>query len=159
MRVRARRHGHPLSVVMFDVDHFKKVNDTVGHAGGDAVLCDIASRIMRSVRTEDVAGRWGGEEFLLILRETGAEGARVLADRICESLAREPVMLGDRQLHVSVSGGCATGTGDDPEGLVRRADDALYRAKADGRNRVVVSPPLKPTVLPPGPGPAPRPGG
>jgi diguanylate cyclase (GGDEF)-like protein len=113
------------------------VNDTVGHAGGDDVLREFASRLREELRTEDVCGRWGGEEFLVLLPGIDIQGARIVAERVCERILATPFPLRDGQvIAVTVSGGCATGDGCDSELLVRRADDALYAAKAAGRNRI-----------------------
>jgi two-component system cell cycle response regulator len=131
------RHGHGLAVVMLDIDFFKRVNDSIGHQGGDDVLKEFTRRLLAMKRDEDVAGRWGGEEFLLVLPQTDTAGAMAVAERIRSAVAAEPFDLGDRTLAVTVSGGCATGTGDSTDGLVLRADAALYEAKAAGRNRVV----------------------
>lgn len=139
MLAAARRHRQPAAVLMIDVDHFKRVNDTLGHAGGDAVLRQVAERLHRRVRLEDVVGRWGGEEFLVLSDATDAAAAEVLAGRLLAAVSGTPFAIeGADDISVTVSIGCAAGT-DDAEALVRRADDALYEAKSEGRNRVVVS--------------------
>jgi two-component system, cell cycle response regulator len=139
MLAAARRHRQPAAVLMIDVDHFKRVNDTLGHAGGDAVLRQVAERLHRRVRLEDVVGRWGGEEFLVLSDATDAAAAEVLAGRLLAAVSSTPFAIeGTDDVSVTVSIGCAAGT-DDAEALVRRADDALYEAKSEGRNRVVVS--------------------
>jgi len=131
------RHGTPLGVVMVDVDHFKAVNDTLGHAAGDEVLRVIASRLRHMTRREDVLGRWGGEEFLILAPTTDQPGAQALAERMRAAVADAPVELADGStVAVTVSIGWAVGTGGDPDDLVECADAALYRAKAAGRNRV-----------------------
>ena len=122
---------------MLDIDHFKQVNDTAGHAAGDAVLREFATRLRFALREEDVPGRWGGEEFLVILPNTDLSGALMVGQRVCDHIAAELFPLGDHDtLAVTVSGGCAIGDGRDPEELVRRADNALYDAKESGRNRI-----------------------
>jgi two-component system, cell cycle response regulator len=137
----ARRHREPAAVLMIDVDHFKSINDSMGHAAGDAVLREIADRLRHRVRLEDVVGRWGGEEFLVLSSITDADAAAVLAERLRAAVADEPVEIdGAGRIRVTVSIGCAAGTVD-AEGLVREADAALYEAKAQGRNRVVVAAP------------------
>ena len=124
---------------MLDIDHFKLVNDTVGHAGGDAVLREFAARTKFVLREDDIPGRWGGEEFLLLLPMTDAAGTATLAERVRAKVAAEPFALDDGgTLEVTVSCGGAVGDGFDPEELVKRADAALYEAKEAGRNRVVV---------------------
>jgi two-component system cell cycle response regulator len=134
------RHRQNLAVLMLDIDHFKAVNDTVGHAGGDAVLREFASRLRHALREEDVAGRWGGEEFLVLLSLTDIAGAVILGERICTAIAAEPFELADHSaLAVTVSCGCAVDDGQNPEELVKRADEALYAAKEGGRNRVVAA--------------------
>jgi len=134
----AERHGHALSIVLLDVDRFKSINDRRGHAAGDAVLVELAVRVRRAIREEDVAGRWGGEELLVILPDEGAEGARTAADRMRAHVAATPVETGAGPVEVTVSAGVATrGPGDDIDALLRRADEALYAAKQAGRNAVI----------------------
>ena len=138
----ARRHSSSLAVLMLDIDHFKQVNDTIGHAGGDAVLREFSARLQSVLRAEDVPGRWGGEEFLAILPNTELKGAVILGQRVCDAIADQPFSLSDgATLAVTVSGGCAVGDSQDPEELVRHADDALYRAKETGRNRIAIDEP------------------
>ena len=135
----ARRHGHTMGVVMIDVDHFKRVNDELGHASGDLVLREVAQRVASACRLEDVAGRWGGEEFLVVVGEgSDTSGLAVLGERIRQAASNEPVVLADgRDLTVTVSVGAASNDGD-VDALVREADAALYAAKNAGRDRVVV---------------------
>jgi two-component system cell cycle response regulator len=137
----SRRHDRPLGVLMLDIDHFKRVNDTAGHDAGDAVLREFARRLRQLPRVEDVVGRWGGEEFLVLLPDTGLVGARLFGERVVVAIAAEPFALPDgTQLRVTVSVGCAVDTPDDAEKLVAIADAALYEAKAAGRNRLVCAP-------------------
>ncbi|MBV8690542.1 MAG: diguanylate cyclase [Actinobacteria bacterium] len=134
----ARRHGLDLSVLMFDIDHFKAINDTYGHAGGDMALREFAARLSPTLRTEDIPARWGGEEFLVIAPMTSADGATALGERVRASIAGRPFSIGpDQTCVVTVSVGCATIAGEDADGLIGLADVALYRAKAAGRNQVV----------------------
>jgi len=138
-RHRASRDGAPLAVVLADVDRFKSVNDTHGHAAGDVVLGEIASRMSSALRASDALGRYGGEEFLLVLPGCDAAGASTVADRVRQSVAAEPVRVDGIALDVSVSLGVASTfepLGLDVGTLVATADRALYRAKALGRNRV-----------------------
>lgn len=131
------RHGTPFGVAMVDVDLFKAVNDNLGHAAGDQVLRVIAARLRQMTRLDDVLGRWGGEEFLVLAPSTDGVGTRTLALRMRVAVAAAPVGMGDGStVAVTVSVGWASGTGPDSEDLVARADAALYRAKAAGRNRV-----------------------
>ena len=137
----AVRRGHPLGVLLLDLDHFKEINDTRGHAAGDVVLRTVALRIAGTLRGEDVVGRWGGEEFLILLPTTECEGARQLGERVLAEIAREAVPLADGgSVCVTASIGCAAGVPRDPEALVRAADGALYAAKACGRARLEVAP-------------------
>ena len=136
----ARRHGHPLAVLLVDVDHFKQVNDTVGHAGGDLVLRAVAGALAGAVRTEDLVGRWGGEEFLLVLPHTGPEAARVLAERLRATVAALEVEVGGRPVPVTVSVGGAGAVGPAEGDLLILADGQLYAAKDAGRDRVRVVP-------------------
>jgi two-component system cell cycle response regulator len=131
------RHRHSLAVVILDIDFFKRVNDSVGHQAGDDVLKEFTRRFQANKRDEDVTGRWGGEEFLMILPESEIDGAMAAAERIRLAVASTPFAAGDRQLAVTVSAGCAAGAGDDTDNLVRRADEALYLAKEAGRNQVL----------------------
>jgi diguanylate cyclase (GGDEF)-like protein len=138
----AQRIGKPLSVIMADVDHFKRVNDTYGHPVGDRVLLAVAAALGGRLRTKDLVARYGGEEFVLVLPETDAAGALVVAERIRQKVERTPhEITGAASFSVTVSFGCATlgpaafGTGSE---LLNAADQALYAAKRAGRNRVVL---------------------
>jgi two-component system, cell cycle response regulator len=133
----ARRHGHDLGVVLLDVDHFKNVNDTHGHPAGDSVLIEMSRRIRAKLRTEDIAGRWGGEEFLVIIPDTDLVGTLQAAERIRALVAAEPFDIADTAAYVTVSGGCSAFIGASVDDLVRAADKGLYDAKASGRNCVV----------------------
>jgi diguanylate cyclase (GGDEF)-like protein len=136
----ARRHGTDLAVVMFDVDHFKRVNDTFGHPVGDEVLVEISKATRRLVRNEDVFARYGGEEFVLILRGIALDGARIVGERLRERIAELSITTDKGPLKVTVSVGCASfaSTADaTAESLVQVADKRLYAAKRGGRNRVV----------------------
>jgi two-component system, cell cycle response regulator len=135
------RHNEALAVVMLDIDNFKQINDAEGHHGGDDVLREITRRFNQEVRGEDVVGRWGGEEFLIIVGHTDVEGANRLAERVRLAVGDKPFLLGDHQRMVTISAGCAAGPPGDTDELIRRADDALYQAKNAGRNQVVVAAP------------------
>lgn len=131
---RSIRYGTDLSVLMLDIDHFKKVNDTFGHLTGDMVLTKLADLLKNSVRGSDTVGRWGGEEFLIILPQTSLSSARSAAEKILTSV--ENVEFPNVK-HITCSAGVATfREGDTPEKLLSRADTALYHAKKAGRNRV-----------------------
>jgi diguanylate cyclase (GGDEF)-like protein len=132
----AARHQQPLAAVMLDIDHFKKINDTYGHAEGDLVLCEVADRMRSRLRLEDVLGRWGGEEFLIVLAQTNLHGAGVLAESIRQRVSDQPISISGTDIRVTVSLGCAASVQRDWEALLRKADQALYEAKAAGRNCV-----------------------
>jgi diguanylate cyclase (GGDEF)-like protein len=118
-----------------DIDSFKGVNDTFGHSAGDAVLCEVARRLAASARIEDVVGRWGGEEFIVILPHCDLEGAVAVSERIRQAVSASPVRFEDGvAIPVTVSIGCAGGA---DHRLIERADAALYAAKKAGRNRTV----------------------
>jgi two-component system cell cycle response regulator len=133
----ASRHGRPLAVALVDVDRFKLVNDVHGHAAGDAVLAEVAKRLQSRLREEDHLGRFGGEEFLVLLPDTNAEAAAHVAEDLRAAVADGPLPSPAGELPVTISAGWAAWDGDEPHGLVARADAALYEAKAAGRNRVV----------------------
>jgi diguanylate cyclase (GGDEF)-like protein len=136
----ARRHKADVSLAFFDVDHFKKVNDTYGHQGGDAVLVSLANAIRGMIRNEDVFARYGGEEFALILRGIDGNGAAIVGERLRERVEAMRVNFEGRVLTVTVSVGCASFAELDektPEALVSTADKRLYAAKHAGRNRVI----------------------
>jgi two-component system cell cycle response regulator len=138
---RSSRYHEPLSLLIIDLDYFKRVNDTYGHAVGDAVLLAVASSVQRVVRKVDLAARYGGEEIAVIAPMTPTQGARVMAERICREVAETPVNVsyqgGTQAVAVTVSIGVeALEQGQSREQLFAAADSALYRAKQNGRNRV-----------------------
>jgi diguanylate cyclase (GGDEF)-like protein len=138
---RAARFGHQLSVVMVDLDHFKKLNDSHGHAAGDLILRRVADTLRQNVRSVDVVGRYGGEEFLLVLPETDVDAAASLAEKLRRLVGSEEVALGDGNVSsATLSAGVAGGSGNhlNVEALVRDADNAMYSAKALGRDQVFV---------------------
>jgi diguanylate cyclase (GGDEF)-like protein len=139
----AQRHGAPLSLLMLDVDFFKRVNDAHGHPAGDTVLRAVGAVIGATIRREDTAARYGGEEFAVLCRGVALAGAAVLADRLRLTIGVRPVPLpSDKRLHVTVSIGVASlaccGAAPSKSDLVSRADTRLYRAKERGRDRVVI---------------------
>ncbi len=136
-----QRYKSRLAIAMLDIDHFKLVNDSYGHRIGDRVLSDLADLMRRSIRTADFVGRYGGEEFLLILPNTDAAGASIVAERVRAHIEGTPMHdTSGRTFKTTVSLGAAEYcSGDDEDLLIGRADTALYRAKDLGRNRVVVS--------------------
>lgn len=138
------RHALETCVAMLDVDHFKKINDTYGHPAGDAVLVELAKRLQATVRTEDVAARFGGEEFVVMLPLTQLEGGRMLLERVRRAVADTPFTVptprGEQTIAVTLSAGLAdVKNRQTPEQVLETADVCLYRAKNDGRNRVVDS--------------------
>lgn len=137
---RAVRFQHPLSALMMDVDHFKQVNDRFGHLVGDQVLGQVAETIRSGLREMDIIGRFGGEEFAVVLPRTDANSGLVVADRIRQSIAEREFSSGSERFHVTVSIGVAdraAGPGDNLDALLRRADQALYAAKQAGRNKTI----------------------
>jgi diguanylate cyclase len=136
---RAAHGAELLSVVMVDIDHFKRLNDGWGHPAGDVALVAVANELRRRVRPTDAVARYGGEEFAIVLPRTGAEEAATAADRFREAIAFSGVTLPDgRSLpRLTVSCGvAAVRAGETAAGLLARADEALYTAKGAGRNRV-----------------------
>lgn len=139
--LRARRYRTPLTVLMADLDHFKRVNDRHGHLAGDAVLRGVAQRLLTCLRATDTAGRYGGEELLVVLPQNTAEGAAVLAERWRSAVAAEPFSVaGGPPVAVTFSAGVAQyrDAFETPEDLIAAADTALYRAKEKGRDRVEI---------------------
>lgn len=140
---RARRSQRELSLILFDVDHFKRVNDTWGHAIGDEVLRWIAGLAAQAVRNTDFIGRYGGEEFLILLPEADADAARMIAERLRRMICETPFESGSIQLTISVSLGVTTvppGSDAALDAYLRYADTAMYAAKAQGRNCLVFEP-------------------
>jgi two-component system cell cycle response regulator len=130
----ARRHGHPLSIALLDLDHFKRINDTYGHKTGDDVLIAGARAMAAHMRAEDQLGRVGGEEFLVLLPDTDADAAQHMAERVRAEVAAAPTPV-----PVTVSIGLATWDGEVAEDFLQRADEALYAAKQAGRDRVMAA--------------------
>jgi diguanylate cyclase (GGDEF)-like protein len=133
--------GTPLSLVMVDIDHFKKVNDTFGHTGGDQVLCKTSSLLKNSIRKKDTVARYGGEEFILILPEAGLEESFIIAERIRRLVENTFFEIGQAQVNLTISMGISnfpSHRAKSKEELVRMADQALYDAKRGGRNKVCI---------------------
>lgn len=139
----AQRHGTELSIIVIDVDHFKRINDTLGHLAGDEVLRQLADTLSRMVRTEDLVARYGGEEFVVVARGINSANAMILAERIRTRVQAMAVRYENTPVPVTVSLGIATLSGGEPHkdiaAFFAAADDALYKAKNMGRNRVVHS--------------------
>ncbi|MEA2698683.1 MAG: hypothetical protein QOI66_2954 [Myxococcales bacterium] len=149
----AQRHKSPLSLIFLDIDHFKTINDTHGHPGGDFILTELASLVSEALRAEDIFARYGGEEFAIICRETEVRESAALAERLRAVVEGHSFMFEGKSVPVTISVGVAfmpdpgVQTGSD---LVALADETMYRAKRGGRNRVCVRPPSPATaVIPP----------
>jgi diguanylate cyclase (GGDEF)-like protein len=138
---RSNRYHRPLTLLLFDIDHFKGINDEFGHLGGDYVLHELAACVKSCVRAEELFARYGGEEFAIVLPETSAAEGQVLGERIRTLVEQHPFRVSDRVLQVTISLGVATRTGQDAQTaaeLIARADERLYQAKRAGRNRLTV---------------------
>ena len=133
-----REHPGALALLMVDLDHFKQINDTYGHQAGDAVLREVACRMKAGARRYDAMGRYGGEEFLVVLPGCDEASGHAQAERLRHSISDTPVQLGDREIPVTCSVGLTWRTTPDPtaDSLIQEADTALYAAKSGGRNRV-----------------------
>jgi diguanylate cyclase (GGDEF)-like protein len=136
---RSRREGATLSIILVDLDHFKQVNDTYGHPAGDLVLKEVGAIFERSVRSYDWVGRYGGEEFLLILPGSGFAGARLRAEQLRLEVQAAHIYDGTREIPITASFGVASGFPSNYERLIQTADTALYRAKGNGRNCVIAA--------------------
>ncbi|MGE7957699.1 GGDEF domain-containing protein [Pseudomonas sp. NPDC089530] len=136
----ARRHLHPLSLLMLDIDHFKRVNDSYGHSTGDEVLKAVAAAIKAQLRNVDMVFRFGGEEFLILLSNTGREAAALVGERLRHAAQAKEYWADGTLIELTVSLGCSTLLpGESAESLLRRADSALYVAKREGRNRLAMA--------------------
>jgi len=134
----ARRHGNVFSILMFDIDHFKNVNDTHGHLAGDRILKAVSALINAQRRVADIFGRYGGEEFVMILPETGQQQAVGVAEKIRERVEKAAFKYEDKTIKITVSVGVGSMNPNDSETtLFKRVDDALYKAKLGGRNKVM----------------------
>jgi diguanylate cyclase (GGDEF)-like protein len=145
---RIAREKSPISVLLCDIDHFKQVNDKHGHLVGDTVLKEVAKRLTKAVRGYDAVGRYGGEEFLILLKHCDESTLEARAEDIRLAVAATPILAGSEELKVSVSVGAAGCTHWEPgmpiERVLASADAALYRAKAEGRNRTGLADELTP---------------
>lgn len=136
--IRARRYERELSLIIFDIDFFKRINDQYGHLAGDHVLRELARVVQERIRRDEVFARYGGEEFVIVLPETGLGGARALAEDLRERVATHAFVFQGERIPVTISIGCAQLSKDDRAAteLIQRADEKLYEAKRSGRNRV-----------------------
>jgi two-component system, cell cycle response regulator len=151
-RSRQARQGGSFAIALADLDHFKYVNDTYGHLAGDAVLREASQRMVASLRPYDAVGRYGGEEFLIVIPSSDAMGALGLAERIRRALEAKPILADTTHITVTASFGVASSTEARPldsEEMLRLVDDALYRAKQYGRNRSELATPQDLTNLTP----------
>ncbi|NWA03892.1 GGDEF domain-containing protein [Pseudomonas gingeri] len=136
----ARRHSQPLSLLMLDIDHFKRINDSYGHSAGDQVLKAVAVSIKSQLRNIDMVFRYGGEEFLIVLSNTSREAAALVGERLRQAAQGQDYAANEQTISLTVSLGCATLlAGESTESLLRRADSALYVAKREGRNRLAMA--------------------
>jgi diguanylate cyclase (GGDEF)-like protein len=139
-QTQAMEKGTPLSVLLLDIDHFKNVNDSMGHEVGDLVLRQVSHLLLKGVREVDYVARWGGEEFLIVLPDTSLDAAWMVAERLRQGLAGQPLSAGERTLDASMTLGVATlGPDEVSEQAIARADMALYEGKRGGRNQVVTA--------------------
>jgi len=135
------RYGTPLTISMLDIDHFKKINDTYGHTVGDEVLRSLASELRNHIRYPDTIGRYGGEEFLIVLPHSTLKAATEQAERLCKHVRSSLIKSGDQEIAVTVSIGIAQYQihNEDWETLLNRADAALYKAKHNGRDQWIAA--------------------
>jgi diguanylate cyclase (GGDEF)-like protein len=144
------RQPRPISVLLLDLDHFKSVNDQYGHAMGDRVLRNVAGQLRQVLRKSDIAVRWGGEEFLVVLDSCALDEARQIAEKIRQRIAQECQDVDGKRVGLSVSIGVSQFSGTElPDQTISRADAGLYQAKNAGRNRVCVSEPALAPSMPP----------
>jgi diguanylate cyclase (GGDEF)-like protein len=143
---RSIRYGRPLSLLVIDIDNFKSINDSLGHDGGDEALCGVANTLKCESRAADVIGRFGGDEFLILLTEADIDQAALAGERLCRSIRALHLGAKDQRIGLSVSVGAATATREmrGMSELVKAADKALYRAKSMGRNCIAVATPERP---------------
>jgi diguanylate cyclase (GGDEF)-like protein len=141
----AQRYGRSFAVIFLDLDGFKKINDTLGHAVGDELICTVGKRLRASIRESDMVARLGGDEFVVLLNEVTQKDVDRVADKLLQALSA-PLQLGDASRHLSASIGVALypGAGEDPDTILDHADTAMYRAKQAGKNRYYLYPPMGP---------------
>ncbi len=137
---RSRRYQHPMTLILFDLDHFKSINDNYGHLAGDAILVRVSEIVRKALRDSDIAGRYGGEEFAIILPSTDMSGSLVVAERLRKNIEESKVTFDGQEIPFTSSFGVAEFNDQltDSDKLIASADDALYQAKENGRNQVVV---------------------
>jgi diguanylate cyclase (GGDEF)-like protein len=138
---RCTRYQRDFTLLIIDIDHFKRYNDTYGHLAGDEVLRRMGGILKKSIRKSDYAARYGGEEFIVLLPETGAEAGAQMAERIRRQMAEEEMGSDTNPTNVTISAGVASfpDSGEDSETLIRNGDAALYEAKKRGRNQIIIA--------------------
>ena len=137
---RAKRSGKRFSVIMGDIDHFKEINDLFGHDSGDIILENLADIMKKTLRSQDIISRWGGEEFLILLPETPLTGAQCAAEKLRQKIMDHVHHIRDMEFNVTITFGvCEVKSDFDTEICIKRADNALYQGKESGRNRVMAS--------------------
>src|SRR5262249_24409159 len=137
---RSARYHRPLALILFDIDHFKEINDVYGHLGGDFTLRELAASVKSVVRKEELLARYGGEEFVVVLPESTLEGAVSVSERIRSMVENHTFVFEEQEYHITISLGVASTSGAEvltPTELIRQADERLYQAKRAGRNRIV----------------------
>lgn len=138
---RSKRYGHPLACIMFDIDFFKYINDSYGHLFGDRVLKGMVWRCRENIRQVDIFARYGGDEFVILLPETGLQRSKQLAERLCNDFKNQPLKIDEHEISITLSMGVASMPGNDElalDTLLNRADEALYVAKGKGRNQISI---------------------
>ena len=137
---RSKRYNRPCSLIMCDIDYFKKINDKYGHDGGDQCLISLSQLLHQQLRTQDAISRWGGEEFLIMLPETNQRQALAVADKLRQSVAQTPFHYRNQRIALAITAGVAEfDTRSGLESSIERADRALYQGKQDGRNRCIAA--------------------
>lgn len=139
-QMRFERNGKPFVIIIADIDNFKLVNDEYGHDAGDFILQSVAQLIRSSLRTQDVVGRWGGEEFLLILPETDLRGGRKLAEKLRKTIETTPFVYGKNLLHITITSGVSVyNVPQEIKKIIKRSDEAMYEGKNKGKNCVILA--------------------
>lgn len=146
---RFKRYGKKSSLVMFDIDHFKKVNDTYGHLAGDEIIRFVAKSVLKLKRDPDIAGRYGGEEFGILLTDTSAENALVFTERLRQAIGSSEIIFEDKKINITISLGISEFNNiiDNYEQIIAQADTALYESKNNGRNQTTIYAQTEPAIV------------